>query len=81
MLMDATRKFPYPPVALPAREYMEKAKANWEKLGLPPLSPKEPWCGYELGFWTDEEKEEATLALRGEHYHTGEKVYAKRIKG
>ncbi len=81
MLMDATRKSPYPPVALPIRKYMEKAKANWEKMGLPPLSPKEPWCGYELGFWTDEEKEEAELALRGEHYKTGKKVAAQRIKG
>ena len=81
MLMDATRKFPYPPVALPAREFMEKAKANWEKLGLPQLSPKEPWCGYELGFWTDEEKAEAVTALKGDYYQTGDKVVTQRIKG
>ena len=63
------------------QQFMEKAKANWEKLGLPSLSPKEPWCGYELGFWTEEEKEEAELALRDEHYKTGEKIAAQRIKG
>lgn len=81
MLMDATRKFPYPPVGLPARGYMENAKAMWENIGLPTLNPKEPWCGYELGFWTDEEREEADLAIKGEHYKTGVKIAAQRIKG
>ncbi len=80
-MIDATRKFPYPPVALPAKGFMEKAKAIWEELGLPPLSPRSPWWGYELGHWTDEEREEADLALRAEHYKTGEKLMATRVKG
>jgi UbiD family decarboxylase len=81
ILMDATRKFPYPPVALPEKTFMERARAIWEELGLPPLKPKVPWCGYELGHWTEEEREEAELALRGEHYRTGEKLGKQRIKG
>src|SRR5262249_6483906 len=32
MLVDATMKHGMPPLALPKREYMEKAKALWERL-------------------------------------------------
>ena len=40
-----------PPLALPAREYMERARAIWDELGLPPLTPQPPWHGYSLGDW------------------------------
>ena len=33
---------------MPRREFMENAKALWEKLGLPPLRPEAPWHGYSL---------------------------------
>ena len=52
MLIDATMKR-MPPLALPKREYMENAKALWERLGLPPLSPQIPWFGYSLGDWNE----------------------------
>lgn len=78
ILIDATRKFPYPPVALPKKEYMERAKQIWEEEGLPTLAPKVPWYGYELGYWSEEDREEAELALRGEHYATGEKLAGRR---
>lgn len=80
LLIDATRKWAYTPVSLPAREFMERAKEIWEKEGLPPLKPKVPWHGYNLGYWTEEEQEEAALALEGEHYRTGEKQAQKRIR-
>ena len=51
MLIDATMKHAMPPLALPKREYMEHAKALWERLGLPPLRPEFPWFGYSLGDW------------------------------
>ncbi|HEV2008380.1 MAG TPA: UbiD family decarboxylase [Burkholderiales bacterium] len=51
LLMDATMKGDMPPLALPKREYMERAKAIWEKLGLPRLRPQPPWYGYSLGDW------------------------------
>ena len=35
LLVDATLKYPMPPVALPKKEFMENAKALWERLGLP----------------------------------------------
>ena len=81
LLIDATRKWHYPPTSLPKREYMERAKAIWEELGLPPLSPKRPWFGESLGFWTEENEAEAELAILGKHYETGEKLAQKsRVK-
>ncbi|MBI4186324.1 MAG: UbiD family decarboxylase [Chloroflexi bacterium] len=80
MLIDATRKWDYPPVSLPRKGFMEEARQIWEELGLPKLNPKVPWYGYSLGHWTEENEEEAELALRGEHYQTGEKLARQRIK-
>jgi hypothetical protein len=51
VLINATLKGTYAPVALPKREFMERAKAIWERLGLPPLQPESPCHGYDLGYW------------------------------
>ncbi len=80
ILIDATRKWDYPPTSLPRKELMEHARDLWERLGLPALSPKTPWYGYNLGAWTKENEEEAELALRGEYAQTGEKLVQRRIK-
>lgn len=80
LLIDATRPWPYPPVSLPKIEFMERAKMIWEELGLAPLKPRMPWYGYSLGDWTREDEEEAELALRGEHFVTGEKAKSRRVK-
>lgn len=80
ILIDATRKWPYPPVSLPKREFMENALELWEAEGLPKLNLKMPWYGYDLGYWSQEFEEEAALALRGEHYKTGEKLAKSRKK-
>ena len=53
MLIDATLKHAAPPLALPAREFMERARAIWQELGLPPLTPQPPWHGYSLGDWSE----------------------------
>jgi 3-polyprenyl-4-hydroxybenzoate decarboxylase len=53
MLIDATRKYPMAPLALPTREYMEHARALWEELDLYPLNVQSPWHGYGLGDWSD----------------------------
>ncbi len=79
LLIDATRKWDYPPVSLPKREYMERARQLWERLELPKLTPQDPWFGYKLGSWSDEDEEEAQLALKGEHYQTGEKRIKLRV--
>ena len=80
IVIDATRPWPYPPVSLPRKEFMEKSKAIWEELGLPALKPRMPWYGYSLGAWTKEDEEEAETALKGEHFVTGEKAKARRVK-
>ena len=80
IMMDATRKWPYPPVALPAKKYMEAAKQKWEKLGLPPLQPKMPWYGYSLGYWGEEDEENAELAVRGEYDKVAERLQKKAVK-
>lgn len=80
ILIDATRKWDYTPVSLPRKEFMERAKQIWEEEGLPKLNVKEPWHGYSLGYWTKENEEEAELALKGEHYQTGEKLARQRVK-
>jgi len=80
MLIDATRKWDYPPVSLPKKEYMERAKQLWERLELPKLKPQDPWFGYNLGLWSEEDEREAELAVKGEHYQTGEKRLQQRVR-
>jgi 4-hydroxy-3-polyprenylbenzoate decarboxylase len=63
----------YPPLSLPKREFMERAIEVWQSLQLPALNLKDPWYGYSLGHWTEEEEHEADLAVQGRHYETGEK--------
>jgi UbiD family decarboxylase len=73
LLIDATMPWPYPPLSLPKRQYMERAMEMWRDLQLPSLTLKDPWWGYSLGYWTPEEEKEADLAVEGRHYETGEK--------
>lgn len=78
MLINAMLKRPFPPISLPARQYMENAKRIWEELGLPPLKPEMPWYGYSLGQWPEEFQVEAERAVRGEYWTTGEELVQKR---
>lgn len=78
MLINAMLKRPYPPVSLPAKQYMEAAKKIWEELGLPALRPEMPWYGYSLGQWPDEFQAEADRAARSEYWKTGEELLQKR---
>jgi 4-hydroxy-3-polyprenylbenzoate decarboxylase len=80
LLIDATRKWPYPPTSLPGREFMEQARKIWEEEGLPGLIPQDPWYGVSLGYWTKENEEEAALAVEGEYYRTAEKLAKQKIK-
>jgi UbiD family decarboxylase len=73
LLIDATMPWAYPPLSLPKREFMERAIDIWQGLQLPALNLKTPWWGYSLGHWTDEETQEADLAVQGRHFETGEK--------
>jgi 4-hydroxy-3-polyprenylbenzoate decarboxylase len=71
LLMDATMKGDMPPLALPKREFMEKAKGIWEELGLPRLRPQPPWFGYSLGDWLPQWDEAAQRAVEGRYLENG----------
>ncbi|MFL6797414.1 MAG: UbiD family decarboxylase [Xanthobacteraceae bacterium] len=78
VLINATLKGTYAPVALPAREFMEHAKTIWERLGLPPLTPQVPWHGYDLGHWPAELRREAEMAVRSEYFELGKNLANQR---
>jgi len=80
ILMDATRKWAYTPIALPKREYMEHAQELWNKLGLPPLTPKKPWYGASLGMWPEKHARQAELAAKGNFDEVAEELMAGRKK-
>ena len=80
MLIDATRKRPMAPLALPTREHMEHARELWERLGLHPLTVTSPWHGYHLGDWTDTWEKFAKRAAMGDWELSGEETL-KRQRG
>ena len=81
MLVDATLKYPSAPLALPKKPFMENAKALWEQLGLPPLTPEVPWHGYSLGDWSDEWDRLAENAVKGDYQANGERSKQMRRTG
>jgi 4-hydroxy-3-polyprenylbenzoate decarboxylase len=80
ILIDATRKWAYPPVGLPQKQYMQRALDLWREANLPSLQLKEPWHGYELGLWTEDERENANLIARGEYLKLGEKMRERQSR-
>jgi 4-hydroxy-3-polyprenylbenzoate decarboxylase len=81
LLVDATRKRPMPPLALPTREHMEHARALWEELALPPLNVQAPWHGYTLDDWTDTWEQYAQRTVRGDWEQTGKETLLRQRKG
>ena len=79
LIINATMKWPYMPVSLPKKEFMEKARRIWEEEGLPQLKLKRPWWGYNLGHWLPEEDEQAMMAVRGDYKLVGD-ILAKQRK-
>jgi len=81
LLIDATLKYSAPPLALPTREFMERARSIWEELGLPPLTPQPPWHGYSLGDWAEDWETYARRAVKGEWEASGKETFARRHGG
>jgi 4-hydroxy-3-polyprenylbenzoate decarboxylase len=81
LLIDATMKGDMPPLALPKREYMERARKIWDELGLPGLRPQPPWFGYSLGDWLPEWDEAAERAVKGRYLENGRISAAAKRKG
>jgi len=71
ILINGTIKWPYPPISLPRKEFMERAIEIWKSEGLPPLKLVEPVWGQDLGYWSEADKQKAEWAVRGEYYKTG----------
>ncbi len=78
MLIDATLKHDMPPLALPAEEFMTRAKDIWRELDLPPIVPQAPWHGYQLGDWADEYTGFAKAAVAGDWRENGTETYGRR---
>jgi 4-hydroxy-3-polyprenylbenzoate decarboxylase len=78
MLVDATLKYPMPPLALPTREFMENARRIWDELGLPALNVQSPWHGYTLGDWTDTWEAFARRAAAGDWAANGVETLARQ---
>jgi len=82
LLIDATLKNPMPPLALPAREYMEHARGLWDELGLPALTNvSAPWHGYTLGDWNDRWDLFAARATAGDWEETGSETLKRERAG
>ena len=80
VLMDATRKWDYTPVALPKQQYMEWAREIRNELGFPSLQPKEPWFGRSLGMWPEQYVRQAELAERGDFDQVAEGLTSRGNK-
>jgi 4-hydroxy-3-polyprenylbenzoate decarboxylase len=81
MLIDATRKRPMPPLALPRPEFMERARALWNELNLGPLTVQSPWHGVTLGEWTDDWERFARRAVAGDWQENGRETLARQETG
>ena len=78
VLIDARLKSDFAPVALPKKEFMERAKEIWERLGLPPLKPEPPWHGYDLGVWPPQLEWQADKAAKSEYFDFSDQLIAAR---
>ena len=81
MLIDATLKQAFPPLALPTREFMDRARKIWDELELPALSPQPPWHGYTLGDWNDTWETYAKRAVTGGWEQSGKETFAQKRGG
>lgn len=81
LLIDATLKGVMPPVALPAKPYMDRAQELWAKLNLPPLNMQAPWHGYALGDWSETWEKFAQNATSGAWEENGANTLARRRGG
>jgi 4-hydroxy-3-polyprenylbenzoate decarboxylase len=81
LLIDATLKQAFPPLALPTREFMDRARKIWDELELPALSPQPPWHGYTLGDWNETWETYAKRAVTGGWEQSGKETFARKRGG
>jgi 4-hydroxy-3-polyprenylbenzoate decarboxylase len=81
VLIDATMKGAYPPVALPKQEYMERALKQWlAHPDLPRPRLRTPWHGYTLGYWDEEDQRLADILTAGDYRALGRIAAEKQLK-
>ena len=74
LLIDATMPWPYPPLSLPKREFMERAIEMWQGLQLPALEPQGAVVGlFARALDAGGGAGGASSRSQGRHYETGEK--------
>ena len=81
LLMDATKKEDLPPLALPKKEYMERAGKIWDELGLPKRRPQSPWFSPGDGDWLPQWDEAAKRAVAGRYLDNGKISEKQKRKG
>lgn len=75
VVIDATRKWAYPPVALPKKPFMDRALEIWANhKDLPSPRMRQPWYGYTLGYWPDEHQRYADMIVNGDYLKLGEEM-------
>jgi len=80
MLIDATRKGPYPPVGVPKKRFMERALEIWGEERMPELALRMPWYGYPLGMWTAEDDEVAEAVANGDYFFGRDDGHKEPVK-
>jgi 4-hydroxy-3-polyprenylbenzoate decarboxylase len=78
VLVNAVLRESFSPIAMPKKQFMERAREIWEELGLPRLTPIMPWYGYDLGEWNENLEHQAQLAVRGDYWETGKWAAERR---
>ena len=79
VLIDATIKEDFPPISLPKREYMERAKAIWEELGLPERSsPRRRGSAPAWANGPTSSTRRRSSRSRGDYFKTGEALVQRR---
>ena len=78
MLIDATLKENFPPISLPKREYMERAKVIWDELGLPALEAGDAVVRLFAGRMARRIRAAAQRAVKGEYFETGAELAKRR---
>jgi hypothetical protein len=66
------------PLALPKREFMERALTLWRDLGLPEPTLREPWHGYSLGDWSEGWEVFPRNAVAGDWQKNGANTFGRR---
>ena len=59
---------------------MDRGKEIWEEIGLPTLTPMEPWYGVSWGEWPEKYQRHAEMADRGEFDKIAEEILQGKRK-